>query len=147
MCHFLYPTPAHYLIAHPTALSPPKLATPQWVQTKFCDILLCENFKNHLDDFCSSDQTSMWLPCDETVAEPETEAKTEESAAIRASYTCRAEKTLKHVFLSKTVRTLRATLVYIETLHNQDVLLRSRFSSETYKNNRKKTRQPQLTND
>ncbi|XP_044033908.1 rac GTPase-activating protein 1 isoform X2 [Siniperca chuatsi] len=49
------------------------------------------------------DQTSVWFPCDETLAEPDTEAKTEESAAVRASYTCRAEKTLKHVFLSKTV--------------------------------------------
>ncbi|XP_038592285.1 rac GTPase-activating protein 1-like isoform X2 [Micropterus salmoides] len=47
------------------------------------------------------DQTSVWFPCDET--EPETEAKKVESSAVRAPYTCRAEKTLKHVFLSKTV--------------------------------------------
>ncbi|XP_042253013.1 rac GTPase-activating protein 1 isoform X2 [Thunnus maccoyii] len=43
------------------------------------------------------DDTSVWCPCDETVAEPETEAKLEESVAVRA------EKTLKHVFVSKTV--------------------------------------------
>ncbi|XP_041818926.1 rac GTPase-activating protein 1 [Chelmon rostratus] len=43
------------------------------------------------------DQTSVWFPCDETVAEPETEANPEETAAVRA------EKTLKHVFVSKTV--------------------------------------------
>ncbi|XP_070783274.1 rac GTPase-activating protein 1 [Enoplosus armatus] len=49
------------------------------------------------------DQTSVWFPCDEMVVKPETEAKTEESTAIRTSSSCRAEKTLKHVFLSKTV--------------------------------------------
>ncbi|XP_049916317.1 rac GTPase-activating protein 1 [Epinephelus moara] len=49
------------------------------------------------------DQTSVWFPSDETMMEPETEAKMEESTAFRASYTCTAEKTLKHVFLSKTV--------------------------------------------
>uniref|UniRef100_A0A8D3ANI4 Rac GTPase-activating protein 1-like n=1 Tax=Scophthalmus maximus TaxID=52904 RepID=A0A8D3ANI4_SCOMX len=40
------------------------------------------------------DQTSVWFPCEETVVEPE---------AVRAVQLCRAEKTLKHVFLSKTV--------------------------------------------
>ncbi|XP_078019645.1 rac GTPase-activating protein 1 isoform X2 [Epinephelus lanceolatus] len=49
------------------------------------------------------DQTSVWFPSDETMMEPETEAKMEESTAFRASYTCTTEKTLKHVFLSKTV--------------------------------------------
>nr|XP_046232864.1 rac GTPase-activating protein 1 isoform X2 [Scatophagus argus] len=39
------------------------------------------------------DQTSVWIPCDETVAEPEAEPKMEG----------RAEKSLRHVFLSKTV--------------------------------------------
>ncbi|XP_070846753.1 rac GTPase-activating protein 1 [Chaetodon trifascialis] len=43
------------------------------------------------------DQTSVWFPCDETVAEPETEANLEDAAAVRA------EKTMKHVFVSKTV--------------------------------------------
>ncbi|XP_050923731.1 rac GTPase-activating protein 1 [Lates calcarifer] len=50
-----------------------------------------------------ADQTSVWFPCEETVAEAETEAKTEQSAAVRAAQPGRAEKTLKHVFLSKTV--------------------------------------------
>ncbi|XP_051272962.1 rac GTPase-activating protein 1 isoform X3 [Dicentrarchus labrax] len=47
------------------------------------------------------DQTSVWYPGDEIVAEPETEAKLEESTAVRALL--RAEKTIKHAFLSKTV--------------------------------------------
>ncbi|KAF1373454.1 hypothetical protein PFLUV_G00239020 [Perca fluviatilis] len=45
----------------------------------------------------AGDQTSVWFPGDETVLLPESEA------AVRQSYTCTAEKTLKHVFLSKTV--------------------------------------------
>ncbi|GLD70956.1 rac GTPase-activating protein 1-like isoform X1, partial [Lates japonicus] len=50
-----------------------------------------------------ADQTSVWFPCEEAVAEAETEAKIEQSAAVRAAQPGRAEKTLKHVFLSKTV--------------------------------------------
>lgn len=42
-----------------------------------------------------SDQTSVWFPCDETEVEPEAEALLEE----------RVEGNLRHVFLSKTVRT------------------------------------------
>ncbi|XP_070708288.1 rac GTPase-activating protein 1 [Pempheris klunzingeri] len=49
------------------------------------------------------DQTSVWFPCDETLAEPEAEAQTEGGTAARAPYAFRAEKILKHVFLSKTV--------------------------------------------
>ncbi|XP_039990236.1 rac GTPase-activating protein 1 isoform X3 [Xiphias gladius] len=49
------------------------------------------------------DQTSVWFPSEEPVAEPETEAKIEQSAAVRAAHPCKAEKTQKHVFLSKTV--------------------------------------------
>ncbi|KAM7370310.1 hypothetical protein PAMP_009870 [Pampus punctatissimus] len=43
------------------------------------------------------DDTSVWCPSDETVAEAESDAKMEESVAVRA------EKPLKHVFVSKTV--------------------------------------------
>ncbi|TMS01440.1 Rac GTPase-activating protein 1 [Larimichthys crocea] len=49
------------------------------------------------------DQTSIWSHCDDTMAEPETETKMEDTAVVRASYTYRSEKTPKHVFLSKTV--------------------------------------------
>lgn len=42
-----------------------------------------------------SDQTSVWFPCDEMEAEPEAEARVEE----------RAERSHRHAFLSKTVRT------------------------------------------
>ncbi|KAM8837183.1 rac GTPase-activating protein 1 isoform 3-T5 [Spinachia spinachia] len=48
------------------------------------------------------DQTSVWFPCDETTLEPDTKAKMER-CAVRASSTCREEKTTAHVFLSKTV--------------------------------------------
>lgn len=60
-------------------------------------------------ELCPADDTSVWCPCDETVAEPETEAKMEESVAVRA------EKTLKHVFVSKTVRSRRAALLHVRT--------------------------------
>ncbi|XP_071371323.1 rac GTPase-activating protein 1, partial [Centroberyx affinis] len=52
------------------------------------------------------DQTSVWVPDDETMAEPDTVGKMEETMAevhVRPVYTPIAEKTLKHVFLSKTV--------------------------------------------
>ncbi|XP_074484399.1 rac GTPase-activating protein 1 isoform X1 [Sebastes fasciatus] len=49
------------------------------------------------------DQTSVWFLGDETTVEPETETKMEDSVAVRPSHGCRAEKTLKHDFLSKTV--------------------------------------------
>lgn len=45
-----------------------------------------------------ADDTSVWCPCDETVADPE--VRPEESVV-------RAEKTPKHVFVSKTVRNLQ----------------------------------------
>uniref|UniRef100_A0A3Q3JM77 Uncharacterized protein n=1 Tax=Monopterus albus TaxID=43700 RepID=A0A3Q3JM77_MONAL len=44
------------------------------------------------------DQTSVWAPCDET-----NEVEMENGSAVTAASTCRAEKTLKHVFVSKTV--------------------------------------------
>uniref|UniRef100_UPI0037E7D5C4 rac GTPase-activating protein 1 n=1 Tax=Semicossyphus pulcher TaxID=241346 RepID=UPI0037E7D5C4 len=49
----------------------------------------------------AGEQTSVWFPADET-AEPETEARPEDRSA-GSSYIYRAEKTPKHVFLSKTV--------------------------------------------
>ncbi|XP_040885333.1 rac GTPase-activating protein 1 [Toxotes jaculatrix] len=49
------------------------------------------------------DQTSVWFPCDEPPTEPETEAKPEQSSAAGAARPRRAEKTQKHLFLSKTV--------------------------------------------
>ncbi|XP_059181234.1 rac GTPase-activating protein 1 [Centropristis striata] len=48
------------------------------------------------------DQTSVWFPCDDTVAEPQTEVQTE-NAAVRPPHGRASEKTPKHVFLSKTV--------------------------------------------
>ncbi|XP_010772263.1 rac GTPase-activating protein 1-like [Notothenia coriiceps] len=49
------------------------------------------------------DQTSVWLPANKTLLEPEPESKMEESAAVRALYQKPLERTLKHEFLSKTV--------------------------------------------
>ncbi|XP_071319359.1 rac GTPase-activating protein 1 isoform X2 [Trachinotus anak] len=66
-----------------------------------------ENLVRSLTQECAvsvgGDQTSLWFPCEETEAEPETEAKMEQSASVRAAPPCRFEKTQKHVFLSKTV--------------------------------------------
>nr|XP_043874484.1 rac GTPase-activating protein 1 [Solea senegalensis] len=51
-----------------------------------------------------ADQTSVWFPDDETMAEPETDAMTTEpSVLVRPVVTCRVEKNPKHVFVSKTV--------------------------------------------
>ncbi|XP_047465195.1 rac GTPase-activating protein 1 [Mugil cephalus] len=47
------------------------------------------------------DQTSVWFPCDNTVVEHETQLET--IVEKRPVYTCRAQKPLKHMFLSKTV--------------------------------------------
>ncbi|XP_075934469.1 rac GTPase-activating protein 1-like [Anarhichas minor] len=55
------------------------------------------------DGSVGGDQTSVWLPCEETALEPEIQSKMEKSAAVRVSSTCRAEKTETHVFLTKTV--------------------------------------------
>ncbi|KAJ4919715.1 hypothetical protein JOQ06_000132 [Pogonophryne albipinna] len=49
------------------------------------------------------DQTSVWLPANKTLLEPEPESKMEESVAVRALYQKTLERTLKHEFLSKTV--------------------------------------------
>ncbi|XP_068574294.1 rac GTPase-activating protein 1 [Cebidichthys violaceus] len=59
-------------------------------------------FTQECDGSVGGEQTSVWLPCDETALEPEIESKME-SAAVRVSSTCRAEKTEMHVFLTKTV--------------------------------------------
>ncbi|XP_028264227.1 rac GTPase-activating protein 1 isoform X2 [Parambassis ranga] len=45
------------------------------------------------------DQTSVWFPCEDTVIEPEPEAPVEHGALSSS----RPQKTVKHVFLSKTV--------------------------------------------
>lgn len=45
-----------------------------------------------------SDQTSMWFPCDDTVAEPEAEEQVEKRPEKRT------EKKLQHIFISKTVQ-------------------------------------------
>ena len=68
--------------------------------TSFCETV----YKNHDRVHCSSDQTSVWFPCEEPVLEPETEAKTEQSSEVRPVHPWQAEKTQKHVFLSKTVQ-------------------------------------------
>uniref|UniRef100_A0A3Q3S346 Uncharacterized protein n=1 Tax=Mastacembelus armatus TaxID=205130 RepID=A0A3Q3S346_9TELE len=47
--------------------------------------------------YCCSDQTPLWAPCDDK------KLKMEKSSAAGAAPTCRAEKTQKHVFVSKTV--------------------------------------------
>ncbi|KAK5905387.1 hypothetical protein CgunFtcFv8_001356 [Champsocephalus gunnari] len=49
------------------------------------------------------DQTSVWLPANKTLLEPEPESKMEASVAVRALYQKPLERTLKHEFLSKTV--------------------------------------------
>ncbi|XP_074519606.1 rac GTPase-activating protein 1 isoform X2 [Halichoeres trimaculatus] len=49
------------------------------------------------------DQTSVWFPDDEMTVESETETPTVNRSAVGLSYISRAEKTTKHVFLSKTV--------------------------------------------
>ncbi|XP_034566590.1 rac GTPase-activating protein 1 isoform X2 [Notolabrus celidotus] len=49
------------------------------------------------------DQTSVWFPADETTAETETETRTENRSTAGPSYISRAEKTSRHIFLSKTV--------------------------------------------
>ena len=54
----------------------------------------------------SSEQTSVWGPNDETLAEPETLAETRVTQANVYQgpiYTPTLERSLKHVFLSKTV--------------------------------------------
>ena len=51
-----------------------------------------------------SDQTSVWSPSEET--EPESEDR----SLVTSLHIYRAEKTQKHVFLSKTVKSLRCTM-------------------------------------
>ena len=66
----------------------------------------------------TSEQTSVWGPNDETVVEPETLAETRVNQANVYQgpiYTPTLERTLKHVFLSKTVSThLHATHTEID---------------------------------
>ena len=57
----------------------------------------------------------MWCPCVETVAEPEPEPEPEPKAKLEENVAVRAEKTQKHVFVSKTVRSCRAALLHVRT--------------------------------
>lgn len=52
-----------------------------------------------------SDQTSVWFPCDETEEQPEAKARVEE----------KAKRIHRHVFLSKTVQTLRSSRAHTQT--------------------------------